>query len=235
MEFLNITSLKSTEFKTSQIKDVSTQEQKQQRKDFLILTDKKYSLCYKNRSEKTFKKIGKLIEQLHENVKKITLVFLPSYTLLKQVKKYCNSDVAETPKTTKQEINQKLQNKKHPLILGVAGGKFAEGIEFTENGHSLISSIIIAGLPFPPPGVEMSYKQKMYVEEYGKKLTKLFLQTLPMLAKLKQMLGRAKRARHHRAAYIVLDERIQHHMPYNNYPKFAVTDRLISELKNKSM
>ena len=225
--------LKSTQFKTFQLKDATIQEQKQQRKDFLILTDKKYSLRYNNRSEKTFKKIGGLIEQLHENVKKITLVFLPSYSLLKQVKKYCNPDVAETPKTTKEEVNQKLQNKKHLLVLGVAGGKFAEGIEFTENGHSLISSIIIAGLPYPPPGVEMSYKQKIYTEEYGKKLTHLFLQTLPMLAKLKQMLGRAKRAKHHRAAYIILDERIQHHVPYNNYPKFVSADRLISELKNK--
>jgi len=95
----------------------------------------------------------------------------------------------------------------------VAGGKFSEGVEFTaiRNGErrSLVGAVIIAGLPFPVPDVEMEIKRKAYEKKFGSRAF-LLLSVLPMVNRILQACGRAVRSDKDRAVVVILDDRIEY-------------------------
>jgi len=72
------------------------------------------------------------------------------------------------------EFMQQVMSMRSKLVLGVAGGKLSEGVEYTlpspEGRRSIVGSVVIAGLPFPVPDFEFELRRKLYEERYCKSL-----------------------------------------------------------------
>ncbi|NOZ76727.1 MAG: hypothetical protein GXO65_03435, partial [Euryarchaeota archaeon] len=99
-------------------------------------------------------------------------------------------------------------------VLAVAGGKLSEGVEFTLDREgvrkSVVSTVIIAGLPFPVPDLEMEIKRAFFEERYGQGRSFILLSVLPMINRVLQAVGRAIRSEEDRASIVFLDDRLEY-------------------------
>lgn len=161
-----------------------------------------------------------------------TLAFFPSYEIMKAVGS--RLEAVEEPRDSREaeELKQRVVSRGESLVLGVAGGKFSEGVEFTsversEGRRSLIGTIVIAGLPFPRPDLETELKKEVYERKLGRGKSFLFLSVLPMINKVMQASGRAVRSSEDRAAVVFLDDRLKflRYLPEDTRESIEVVER----------
>lgn len=199
----------------------------------LCISDTKYTSKFEERDESQSKLFAKAVEKIHKASPNHTTVFTSSYTLMKNI--YKNLKI-QTKYLEKQNISQvrwikELKEKKHELILGVAGGKISEGIEIVDpQGRSMISTIIIVGLPYPVPSKAHEALMKRYTERYGEPQAKRFLLKLPMVTRVLQCIGRGIRNAEDRCASVILDYRVKM-FPFIKMKAFKTIDEMVKTLK----
>jgi chromosome transmission fidelity protein 1 len=89
--------------------------------------------------------------------------------------------------------------KKEPCILfSVMGGRLSEGINFNDD---LCRLLMIIGVPYPTPSVEMKERIKFYGNDYS---------TLIAMKTVNQSLGRALRHKDDYSAIVLIDVRYKH-------------------------
>ncbi|MEM2842511.1 MAG: helicase C-terminal domain-containing protein [Candidatus Bathyarchaeia archaeon] len=93
------------------------------------------------------------------------------------------------------------------VLIGVMGGRFAEGADFP--GKQL-EGIFLVGIPFEKPTVKTQLYIQYYNKIYGEK-GKYYAYILPALKRASQALGRALRSKDDYATIVLGDER------YNRY------------------
>lgn len=171
-----------------------------------------------SRDAMLWKKYAKTIEEIYKSTPRITLVFFPSYEILKEVHSFVNFNVFIEPKENKElkTLIEKIKNEKKALLFAVCGGKLSEGVEFTIDGSSIVKTIVIAGLPFPVPNFELELKRELYDRKFGYGRGYFFLHVLPMVNKTLQATGRAIRSANDRAVVVFLDDRLEH---YRYFPQ----------------
>jgi len=177
----------------------------------LVLVCKDVTTRYSERSELMFKKIAAYINTIYEVVPKgVLLTVFPSYDVMKATRLYLTpkSLVAEKQDTRIEDVEKLASSYDKLLILAVAGGKVVEGVEFIKGERSLISAVIVAGMPFPEPDIPNRYLLETLTRELGdrdKAWDVVFL--VPAVTKVRQAVGRAIRFRRDRAAIVILDRR----------------------------
>ena len=99
-------------------------------------------------------------------------------------------------------------------VFGVLGGKLSEGIEILQPGvkRSLLTLIIIAGLPFARPDMTNQLIMSLYTRKWGLRLAK-HINQLPVTRSISQAIGRGIRSETDFAASLILDFRAVHLRP----------------------
>ncbi len=168
----------------------------------------------KTLGEKLWESYAQEIERIASSAGGITLAFLPSYDIMREVSERLDAIVEPRVSREAENLRREAIEKGKGIILGVAGGKFSEGVEFTrvESGKrkSLVKAVVIAGLPFPVPDLEMELKQEIYEKKFGPGKSFLFLSVLPMINRVMQAAGRAVRSEKDKATVVILDDRLEY-------------------------
>ncbi|ARM76371.1 helicase C-terminal domain-containing protein [Acidianus manzaensis] len=131
----------------------------------------------------------------------ITLIVVSSYQMAEWFKGV--ADYIETPKTKLDEV------KKRGLIVAVARGKITEGVEFVENGRSLIRRVIIVNLPYPQTNDPYFRDVVDYVTKvWGQKTMWKLMNEIAYIT-VRQAIGRAVRGPQDKAEVYFLDIRFR--------------------------
>ncbi len=158
------------------------------------------------------RRIEDYIVNLCNTVDKNTIVFFPSYRLMKETRsnieyriiKKMYWEEQKNPKATNDSLNA-FRSNRGGVFFSVMGGSVAEGIDFP--GDELCFSIIV-GLPYPPPSLEMTGMSDMFDSRFGKGAGWSFASETPMLRKIQQAIGRMIRTETDRGMAVVLDSRL---------------------------
>lgn len=106
---------------------------------------------YEERSEEMYSLYASTIADIYSNADRHVLALFPSYNMLYTIIKLLPRGIdryAENRGSTLEGLKEYCSSRKKVLIMAVARGKFSEGIELVEGGRSLISDVVIAGMPF---------------------------------------------------------------------------------------
>ena len=143
------------------------------------------------------------------------LVVYPSKSTMKEITDRFDSDytkniLVESPEVNIDKMQAYLEGQETASLHVVAGGRFVEGIEFTdENGSSLIKKCIIVGVPFNPPTEENKQIENYYRQRYGwdEWMAMDMLMYQPVYQKVRQAMGRTIRNLTDQATIVFLDSR----------------------------
>ncbi|MFP3226249.1 MAG: ATP-dependent DNA helicase [Sulfolobaceae archaeon] len=162
---------------------------------------------YDLRSETLWKKYSNYLLKIYYQAKKHVLAIFPSYAMMNEVMKYIDlPKYIEKENTIIDEVYEEIRKHDKIIISAVGRGKLSEGIELTEQGKSLISDVVIAGIPYPPPDDYLKLvAQKLSEKLNGKE--EEFLFKIPALITVKQSIGRAIRGVDDHAKVWLLDKR----------------------------
>ncbi len=184
-------------------------------KNRIILTtnDSQLTTRYSERSRERFLYYCDTISQLLKVIPGHTLVFTPNYELASVFANLLKTKYEERPnQPITKLINEVKNSKTKAAIIAPARGKISEGIEIVQNEKSLISAVIIAGLPYPPPSRSLKEIIKEYSKFWGGEQAANYMNYLQAVVTMRQCLGRMIRSENDVGAWIILDNRI----PYMN-------------------
>ncbi len=174
-----------------------------------ILYHRQFTSKFTERNAITYESMATVIQRLHSSNPFHTIVFATSHELKQKILAHISLPhvYIENPAITPLFIDE-LKQKNHECIFGVLGGKLSEGIEIldSEMNRSLLSLIIIAGLPFPRPDVTNRLLQSLYMKKWGWRTARL-LSMLPVTRSISQAIGRGIRSESDFAASLILDYR----------------------------
>ncbi|MCR8463551.1 MAG: ATP-dependent DNA helicase [Candidatus Korarchaeota archaeon] len=146
------------------------------------------------------------------------LVLFPSYTIMNSIHQLLGPiqrTIITEKKKTKLSTLVQLLLETNAVIFAVAGGKFAEGIDYTHRGKTLIRVVIIAGLPFPEYNVYLIKRREYYERILQNHNLAVFITIIsPMLRRVLQATGRLIRSEKDRGVVFILDRR------YGKYSRF---------------
>ncbi|GIU72022.1 MAG: DEAD/DEAH box helicase [Candidatus Nitrosocaldaceae archaeon] len=177
---------------------------------------------YKKRDNDMYKKYADRIVEISKNAEKSVLVMFSSYDMLNKIANYLPKELKilkEYRKTSIKKFQEILVNlaesNNKAVILVVARGKLTEGIEFVHNGRSLISDIIIIGVPYKPYDDYIKDSIGFINNKLGKEAYKVILEEIYIA--VKQCIGRAVRSNSDSAKVWLLDKRFK-----NRYWKYKL-------------
>jgi DNA excision repair protein ERCC-2 len=113
----------------------------------------------------------------------------------------------EDAKTRIRDMLKFLRGNNKCVVMGVARGKISEGVDLTSEGSSLLSAVIIVGLPYPKRNEMHEALLKYYGEKFGEKAFE-YASTTPCIVALAQMAGRLIRSSSDRGVILIMDSRV---------------------------
>ena len=156
-------------------------------------------------------RIEKKIAKLCWSVDKNTLVFFPSYKMMKNMRPFLERDIDKRlyweesgqQKRTMRSLDE-FRKGTNGVFFSVMGGSIAEGIDFP--GDELCFAIIV-GIPFPPPTLEQKAMSELFDMRYGQGTGWKFTSETPAVRKMRQAAGRLIRNETDRGMAVILDSR----------------------------
>jgi DNA excision repair protein ERCC-2 len=175
----------------------------------LIIVDKSVTTKFEKRSKLQWKRVATHLTKIVQVSMGRVAVYVPSYEVMQEVA----TEATWTLPTLFEEKSTKISDvldflKKYDqcIVFGVARGKISEGVDMTEGGKSMLSAVIIVGLPFPKKTELQTALYKYFREKFGKKAIE-YANTIPCLNALAQSAGRLIRSPEDRGVVIMMDGR----------------------------
>jgi DNA excision repair protein ERCC-2 len=174
---------------------------------------------FEERGARMYEKYARDICEIADAVPGNVAAFFPSYEILNLVAEYVRErplekqviiEKRESSKWEKQHLLTILQQGSRYLLMGVQGGSLSEGVDYEKNS---LSSIIIAGLPFPPPSLELKALEEYYSQKFGGSKGSQYSRVYPSLNRVLQAVGRCIRSETDRGFIVLMDKRF-------NYPRY---------------
>ncbi|MEM4434706.1 MAG: helicase C-terminal domain-containing protein, partial [Sulfolobales archaeon] len=138
------------------------------------------------------------------------LAVYPSYEVMNEVVTYLKDSISiyvENEKSRIADIEKLLAVEPHTLINAVAGGKIVEGVEFRDSsGLSLISAVVVCGIPYPTPDDYVEDFREALRSEVGDTADTLVMDVQASI-RVAQAFGRAVRSEKDRAFIVLADRR----------------------------
>jgi len=178
-------------------------------KNRLILVDTAVTTRFEERSKEQWVKMADRINKIVEAVKGRVAVYFPSYEVMRSVAGSLKLEIPfliEESSTKISDVLSFLKRNNWCVLLGVARGKISEGVDMTINGRSMLSAVIIAGLPFPKKTETQSTLQEYLKEKFGEK-AKEYANDMPCLNALAQSAGRLLRSPEDKGIIVIMDRR----------------------------
>ncbi len=167
---------------------------------YYLYDDQKLNYNFGKRDDSLKQKTVEIVKGLKSS-EGITLVVTSSYQMAEWFRGI--ADYIENPKTRLDEIPRR------GLIVAVARGKITEGVEFVEDGRSLIRKVIIVNVPYPQTNDPYFKDVVEYVTKvWGQKTTWKLLNEIAFIT-VRQAIGRAIRSPKDRAEVYFLDLRFR--------------------------
>ncbi|MGB1586285.1 MAG: ATP-dependent DNA helicase [Thermoplasmatota archaeon] len=198
----------------------------------LTLVQEGVSTRYKDRSPEMWDKMALTIADVCRKAEGNVALFAPSYDIIRELRialephELSKESLEEAPGMTKADRDGILdqlrgaKKRKGALLTGVLGGSFSEGVDYPDN---LLSAIIIAGLPLPPPDLEVDASIGYFERRFPGK-GRLYGYTGPAMNKVLQAMGRGIRGPDDKCATILLDFRYLQ-QPYRGFLPELAKDR----------
>ncbi|MEM2939112.1 MAG: ATP-dependent DNA helicase [Candidatus Bathyarchaeia archaeon] len=175
----------------------------------LIIVDKSVTTKFERRSEIQWKRIAYHLEQLIQKINGRIAVYFPSYEVMQEVSKVVNLNsplLVEERDTKILDALKFLKDNDRCVVFGVARGKVSEGVDMTEEGRSMLSAVIIVGLPFPKK-TELQLALHKYFQEKFREKAMEYANDIPCLNALAQSAGRLIRSPEDRGIIAIMDGR----------------------------
>ncbi len=167
---------------------------------YYLYDDEKLNYNFDKRDNGLKQKTVEIVKGLKSS-EGITLVVVSSYQMAEWFRGI--ADYIENPKTTLDKIPKK------GLIIAVARGKITEGVEFVENGRSLIKKVIIVNVPYPQTNDPYFKDVVEYVTKVWGQKTMWKLMSEIAFITVRQAIGRAIRSPKDMAEVYFLDIRFK--------------------------
>ena len=189
-----------------------------------IVSVKNLTTAYKERGVKMFQAYANSIADVCNNTPGNVAVFFPSYEIknrildrleLVHLKKDILVEQRDHSKGEKRDLVDELKRSDDNLLLGVQGGSLSEGVDYKNN---ILSSVIIAGIPFPPPSIELKALQEYYTQKFNKDKGYEYVRIYPALNRVLQAAGRPIRSSEDRTLIILMDKRFNYSSYKNRFP-----------------
>lgn len=190
---------------------------------------------YDVRGEEMYRSYASAIARIANSVPGNIAVFYTSYQMMAVIARYVESkcskpqiyENAEMSKAEKISMLKKLEeHRQHGAVLhAVLGGSLSEGIDFRDN---LLSAVVIAGIPIPPPSLETLFLEQFLKEKYGEEKGYAYARLCPAFNKVLQAAGRCIRSEKDRAIIFLLDTRFSS----PRYQKYMPEDFRATTVKN---
>ena len=167
---------------------------------------------FDKRCDNLYYKIANLINRI-TSTKNNSAVFFQSYSMMDNILPHIQTNkkkLIEKKDMNKQEKDGFIPNLKEykkengAIIFAVMGGSFSEGVDYPNN---LLNSVIIVGLPLPPPSLKDKELKKFYSEKFGTIKANEYVKIIPTINKVKQAYGRMFRSERDKGDVYLLDER----------------------------
>lgn len=192
------------------------------RENRLLLVSEKATTQLENRDdadnrEEISAHIRSIIEEIPGNV----AVFFTSYPMMNNYKETCQASARRSGKKVCQEPRSadevpevldeffRLANRGGGVLMGVCGGKLAEGIDY--KGEAL-NGVAVVGLPLAAYDEIQKEINAYYIRKYGKAKGMLIAYTLPAINRGLQAAGRVIRSESERGVLLFCDRR------FGNWP-----------------
>ena len=177
---------------------------------------------YTERSDMQFEEIASLIAQMVEKIPGNTIVYFPSFEILRLVRQNLaiHRIVLEQKMVMSQDEKEKLVkdfkalSREGGVMLAVSGGSIAEGIDFP--GENLKAAIIV-GIPFESVSLQSGALIEFYDKRFGKGWD--YAYNAPAINRAIQAAGRVIRTENDRGVCIFLDRRFCDRRYQKFFPK----------------
>lgn len=182
----------------------------------LVLIEDGVTTAYKRRGAEMYRKMAERIVSLSGRIPGNVAAFFPSYSILHDVKEYlwgCPKHLIveerSMSRTEKERILVQLNKARETsgaLLLAVMGGSLSEGVDYRDN---LLSGVIVVGLPFAPPSLEVQSLRMYFRNKFGYTLGEEYSYIYPAMNKILQAAGRSIRSESDRAVVVLMEERLK--------------------------
>ncbi|MEM2280363.1 MAG: ATP-dependent DNA helicase [Candidatus Bathyarchaeia archaeon] len=175
----------------------------------LILVDEAVTTKFEKRNEIQWRRIAAHLNQIIQKVGGRIAVYFPSYEVMQDIVKLLKPDVptlVEEKSTKIMDVLEFLQKNGESVVFGVARGKISEGVDMTTEGRSMLSAVVIVGLPYPKKTELQKVLYEYFKEKFGKKAME-YANTIPCLNALAQSAGRLQRSPEDRGIIVIMDKR----------------------------
>jgi len=173
----------------------------------LLINDVAVTTKYEMRDEEMIGRIRRRLQRLCRAIPRAVGVYFPSYELMKCILK--DADLGETfvegERVEVEKLTEFLRSGR--ILCGVARGKLSEGVDLTSEGRSLLSGVIVVGLPYPKRSQLRGAVQRFYTRRFRGKGFR-YAYTVPCLTALAQTMGRLIRSEEDRGVIVVMDWRM---------------------------
>jgi DNA excision repair protein ERCC-2 len=183
-----------------------------------------------------WKDIGVRLAEIAEATPGNVAAFFPSYSILEQVRPHAEANllrkqlVAEERGLDKAQkealINTLRRGIDNALLLGVQGGSLSEGYDYEDN---LLKGVVIVGLPFAQPSLEVEALIAYYEKKFGPGLGRPYAYVHPTFHRVLQAAGRSIRGPEDRGVIVLLDKRFGWGSYRASYPKDFASGRAAAE------
>ncbi len=191
------------------------------------------STKYTTRTAMMWEMIGKKCTDITNIIPGNSIIFFPSYNVLEQVYDFIREksektifiEDAESNKEQRGDLLERFKDykEKGAILLAVAGGSFAEGVDLPGD---LLKGVIVVGLPLARPDLETQELINYYDKRFGRGWD--YGYTIPAIIKSLQSAGRCIRSETDRGVVIFMDERYA----WQNYKKCFSPDMNMKVEKN---
>ncbi len=174
------------------------------------------------RSQAIFEAYKSVILDLIDIIPGGILVFVPSYSLLDELKlplvhsgiEIFHEEPKIKPEAILNDFRQSLVNNGKAMLVGVFGGKFSEGANFPQKESRCVACV---GIPYPPINDPIIRLKRQYYERKKKGLGSKWY-SAQAFQRVAQALGRGWRGKNDYAVGLLLDERYEWKENIQNLP-----------------
>jgi len=175
-----------------------------------IFIDIAVTTKFAKRCEEEWVKIAEHIKVLRKSVEGAMAFFFPSYDVMNAIKQYYGDFetpvIYEDEDTAFEDVYRFLTANSNSTIMAVARGKVSEGVDFSDEVGSLLSAVVIVGLPYPKKTELQDALTKYFTEKFGKKGYE-YANLNPCVNALAQAAGRLIRRPEDRGIIVIMDSR----------------------------
>ncbi len=201
-----------------------------------VLVTSELTSRYQARDTRIYRLYADYIAKTFNHVRRSLLAVYPSYEFLQRVQEFLRDDIGEmiteNRDTAIEEVINTVLTKKHVLVNAVAGGKLTEGIELRDkNGHSLITTVFIAGVPYPQPDDYVKDQVRVLAKKIGERRARSMFFEVNAAIRVLQAVGRARRSPEDAALIILGDYRFTRPSIRRHLGRLMQRYRVVSSLR----